>query len=172
MRLIDADALKNLSFERMIHTDFGDTAIPIEEIDNVPTVEVVTDEDIKNAYDTGYKMAKHERPQGEDNTPTGTWIPEEETYTDLSGTIETYTRFKCDHCMQGQNFGPYPFCPWCGKDMRPEAIREAEGCNIKICSTCREGRVDNNSETCYCNNEESEKAGQQTALYDTCSAWR
>lgn len=59
----------------------------------------------------------------DNNTPTGKWIPEEETYTDLSGTIETYTRFKCDHCMQGQNFGPYPFCPWCGTKMNPE-IRE------------------------------------------------
>lgn len=39
MRLIDADYLKNLPFERLIHTDFGDTAIPIEEIDNAPTVE-------------------------------------------------------------------------------------------------------------------------------------
>lgn len=39
MRLIDADELKNLPFERMIHTDFGETAIPIEEIDNAPTVE-------------------------------------------------------------------------------------------------------------------------------------
>ena len=44
----------------------------------------------------------------------------EETYTDLSGTIETYTRFKCDRCMQGQNFGPYHFCPWCGADMKPK----------------------------------------------------
>lgn len=50
MRLIDADALKNLPFERMIHTDFGETAIPIEEIDNAPTV--ITEEYIvalKNA---------------------------------------------------------------------------------------------------------------------------
>lgn len=38
MRLIDADDLKNLPFERMIHTDFGETAIPIEEIDNAPTI--------------------------------------------------------------------------------------------------------------------------------------
>lgn len=38
MRLIDADYLKNLPFERMIHTDFGDTAISIEEIDNAPTI--------------------------------------------------------------------------------------------------------------------------------------
>ena len=38
MRPIDADALLNLPFERMIHTDFGDTAIPIEEIEAAPTV--------------------------------------------------------------------------------------------------------------------------------------
>lgn len=38
MRTIDADYLKNLPFERLIHTDFGDTAVPIEEIDNAPTV--------------------------------------------------------------------------------------------------------------------------------------
>lgn len=38
MRLIDADALKNLPFERMFHTDCGDMTIPIEEINNAPTV--------------------------------------------------------------------------------------------------------------------------------------
>ena len=38
MRLIDADALKNLPFHRLIHTDFGDTAVSFEEIDNAPTV--------------------------------------------------------------------------------------------------------------------------------------
>lgn len=38
MRLIDADYLKNLPFERMIHTDFGETAISIEEINNAPTI--------------------------------------------------------------------------------------------------------------------------------------
>lgn len=47
MRLIDADYLKNLPFERLIHTDFGETAIPIEEIDNAPTVEFIgVNEDI------------------------------------------------------------------------------------------------------------------------------
>lgn len=37
--LISRSYLKNLPFERVIHTDFGDTAIPIEEIDNAPAVE-------------------------------------------------------------------------------------------------------------------------------------
>ena len=39
MRLIDADYLINLPFERQIHTDFGETAISIEEIANAPTIE-------------------------------------------------------------------------------------------------------------------------------------
>ena len=59
----------------------------------------------------------------EDDTPAGKWIPEEKTFTDLSGAIETYTRFKCDRCLQGQDFGPYPFCPWCGKKMNQEITK-------------------------------------------------
>ena len=36
--LISRSALKELPFEKVIYTDFGDTAIPIEEIDNAPAV--------------------------------------------------------------------------------------------------------------------------------------
>jgi hypothetical protein len=85
------------------------------------------DEAIESRGDTPFSDARQflslaikalgERTQGE-------WIPSEETYTDLSGTIETYTRFQCDRCMQGQNFGPYPFCPWCGSKMTPEISEE------------------------------------------------
>ena len=50
MRLIDADYFKNLPFERLIHTDFGDTAIPIEEIDNAPTIEAITNEELNKIY--------------------------------------------------------------------------------------------------------------------------
>ena len=50
MRLIDADYLKNLPFERLIHTDYGETAIPIEEIDNVPTVEPKLKDSIIEAF--------------------------------------------------------------------------------------------------------------------------
>lgn len=39
MRLIDADALLNLPFEKMIHTDYGDTCVPIEEIEMAPTID-------------------------------------------------------------------------------------------------------------------------------------
>lgn len=51
--LISRSYLINLPFERVIHTDFGDTAIPIEEIDNAPTVKAYTDEELKKKYDEG-----------------------------------------------------------------------------------------------------------------------
>lgn len=38
MRLIDADYLKSLPFHQLIHTDYGDTCVSFEEIDNAPTV--------------------------------------------------------------------------------------------------------------------------------------
>ena len=65
MRLIDADALMNLPFEKMIHTDYGDTCVPIEEIETAPTVEYPF---YQEAYQTGYEEGKNKRPQGE-------WIP-------------------------------------------------------------------------------------------------
>jgi hypothetical protein len=68
--------------------------------------------DIKGEVEGDYEIIGkyEERPQGE-------WIPEENTFTDLNGIIETYTRFKCSICNQGQNFGEYPFCCWCGAKM-------------------------------------------------------
>ena len=62
------------------------------------------------ALKNGTPVYEHEKLQGE-------WIPEESTFIDLNGIIETYTRFKCSICNQGQNFGEYPFCCWCGAKM-------------------------------------------------------
>lgn len=56
MRLIDADYLKNLPFERLIHTDFGETAIPMEEIDRAPTIDTTFKEVV--AYECGQKSVK------------------------------------------------------------------------------------------------------------------
>lgn len=82
MRLIDADYIKNLPFERLIHTDYGDTAIPIEEIDNAPTVcaenvdKVILEHEtiaLSKGLQMGYEQARKdfERPQGEcDNCVT------------------------------------------------------------------------------------------------------
>lgn len=38
MRLVDADYLLSLPFHKMIHTDFGETGVPVEEIENAPTI--------------------------------------------------------------------------------------------------------------------------------------
>lgn len=130
--LISREALKEIILKEYKGYEVSSTSASdiIKIIDNAPTVDTFTFDDMKKGINVGYKAGrlseKWERPQGKDNTPTGTWIPEEETYTDLSGTIETYTRFKCDNCMQGQNFGPYPFCPWCGKKMNPEIRKETK----------------------------------------------
>lgn len=91
MRLIDADALKNLPFERMIHTDFGDTCVPIEEIDNAETI-------IPFASVETQTMIQYERPQGE-------W------------KSEGYFVF-CDYCGSSNGNNRTPFCPYCGAEMK------------------------------------------------------
>lgn len=54
---------------------------------------------------------------------------------------------------------------------RAEDLRSpAKG--LRTCKTCQESLMDCYHQTCYCNNEESEKAGQNTEPSDTCSAWR
>ncbi len=63
--LISRSYLKNLPFERVIHTDYGETAIPIEEIETAPTVEAPTYTDIIEANKEGYNTARrlYERSQ-------------------------------------------------------------------------------------------------------------
>jgi hypothetical protein len=122
MRLIDADEIKKLPFEKLIHTDFGDTCIPIEEIDYAPTVEaLLTNEEVKDFakenFDIGYEMAKakFERPHGE-------WVV---TAEDNDGVH----RICCPFCSyeKGSNntdtiivtFTNFPkFCENCGADMK------------------------------------------------------
>lgn len=114
MRLIDADALKNLPFERMIHTDFGETAIPIEEIDNAPTVEYPF---YQEAYQTGYEEGHIDGVlQGEKlyARPQGEWIPCYVNFTDGSKPLFAYC--KCSLCNK-QATGVYKFCPNCGAEM-------------------------------------------------------
>lgn len=97
-------------------------------IDNAPTVADHSRELVQKSLELGRNVGffegKTETAKEQARAKQGKWIPNEETYTDLSGTIETYTRFKCDQCLQGQNFGPYPFCPWCGSKMTPEISEE------------------------------------------------
>ena len=49
--------------------------------------------------------------------PAGEWIRSEETFEDLSGTFETYTRSTCSICNQANGWGEVPYCPWCGAKM-------------------------------------------------------
>ena len=116
MRLIDADYLKNLPFERVIHTDFGDTAIPIKEIDNAPTVDTTFREVV--AYECGQKSVE-ERPKGK-------WIHCEQV-NGLGGY------WKCSCCGEPAIFTPRldidntqlyswdnsktNYCPKCGAQM-------------------------------------------------------
>lgn len=99
MRLIDADALKNLPFERMIHTDFGDTAIPIEEIDNAPTVKPRDNFDL--GYVQGLEDGKNDRPQGE-------WI--------FRQGVTCGGYYKCSNCGEVER-AEKNFCHNCGAKM-------------------------------------------------------
>ena len=87
-------------------------------IDNAPTVEGFTKEDMSGAYNEGYACGsrENERPQGE-------WVKvkEERMSIDMSGEI--VTRYKCSKCGRVIATFPskladyYPFCH-CGADMR------------------------------------------------------
>ena len=76
---------------------------------------------IKDAIDYGIEAINEQRAEGE-------WIPEEQTFEDLSGTIETYTRFVCSRCNQANGWGAVSYCPWCGAKMekRHEQHRETD----------------------------------------------
>lgn len=104
MRLIDADYLKNLPFEKMIHTDWGDTAVPIEEIDNAPTVEITEEQAIDKLHETGW-LPRHDKEMTE--RPQGEWINSQVGQT-------------CNLCKEIQ-FGYDSFrnfCPNCGARMK------------------------------------------------------
>lgn len=94
--LISRSYLKNLPFERVIHTDFGDTAIPIEEIDNAPTV------DIKDQI-------------------AGEWIYPEKTDKE-KGYGGYCSNCKCDMPIfvedWKQKYCETKFCPNCGAKMK------------------------------------------------------
>lgn len=113
VRLIDANALKNLPFERMIHTDYGETAIPIEEIDNAPTVEpeVYMNGKDYNLYLEGYKQGKKdfERPQGE-------WLTHRVAFYLTCPFCRCNLRALKDKVFEGDF--DYNFCPNCGADLR------------------------------------------------------
>lgn len=106
MRLIDADALKELPFHRLTHTDWGETCVSFEEIDNAPTVDKT---DVISYIDGLIDGAEAVRPHGK-------WIYKQ---------VYDYEYWECSHCgepwttIEGtpqDNF--MNFCPNCGADMR------------------------------------------------------
>ena len=99
MRLIDADKLINLPFERLIHTDYGETAVPLEEIDNAPTVEVSYLTNCANCERVEKIRAK--RPQGK-------WL---DVYV-------THIAYECSCCHRQMPICDFfNFCPNCGAQM-------------------------------------------------------
>ena len=67
----------------------------------------------KKGYEEGYQDGY--RAITNESTDTAEWIE-----TDHKGTP-----YLCPSCQCFSNLRYY-WCPWCGKDMRPEAIRQAE----------------------------------------------
>lgn len=111
MRLIDADELKkkfkDSSYWTYTH-EYGD-AIPIgwimSGIDNAPTVEPYTKDDMTREYLKGYNACKdmNERPQGE-------WI-DHEKHIECN---QCHVWFLKDYLIRKS------FCPNCGADMKGE----------------------------------------------------
>ena len=114
MRLIDADELINLPFERMIHTDFGDTAIPIEEIDNAPTVEPFEPDYVgaerlearQRGYEEGYRNGMEIGKTLNPKIKQGEWIKHKN---------EAY---ECPFCHKQITGTDLNFCVKCGADMK------------------------------------------------------
>ena len=77
-----------------------------ETIDNVPTVEAYTHEQVKELVDLNKKLSE-ERPQGK-------WVTVKQDT--ILGTFEVKNKV-CDQCNHATKY-EYPFCPWCGADMR------------------------------------------------------
>lgn len=111
MRLIDADYIKNLPFERMIHTDFGDTAIPIEEIDNAPTVRFI---DVFNNYTYLNQYNRYSEPE------LNKYISRIDNECIMLECPECKSRIISTAFSFAVGTKGYSFCPYCGSDMRNE----------------------------------------------------
>lgn len=96
MRLIDADALLNLPFEKMIHTDYGDTCVPIEEIEMAPTISLSLNEDRQSGH----------------------WILEEEDCDNRGNNF--YQCSKCFYHDTHSSDAIVPYCWHCGAYMLSE----------------------------------------------------
>lgn len=101
MRLIDADRLK----DKLV--SLRDYRQVCEIINNAPTVEYPF---YQEAYQSGYEEGRKdsERPQGK-------WIWD----SDFIAFGNPYGAYRCSYC-DGHSSDKYPYCFWCGADMRTE----------------------------------------------------
>lgn len=113
---LKAEILKALDKGNL--TDYEPSAVICEIydrcIDNAPTVETYTQDDVQYAiregHQVGYEMAKakFERPKGE-------WIEVNQIISDT----ETSTHWECSICKEpDRKEGKSKFCCECGADMR------------------------------------------------------
>ena len=118
MRLIDADALKKAIIE--LNLDNSSHWSVIYKIDNAPTIDTYTEDDVQYAieegHQVGYEMAKakFERPQGEweffsvgNNQYSRCSICKDEHTSEYTDLDWWYDNFK--------------YCPNCGAKMTKEA---------------------------------------------------
>lgn len=107
MRLIDADALKDIFLQDRCGDNFLPKHYVISTINNAPTVELTEEQAIDKLHETGW-LIRHdkemtERPQGEWN-----YFAEEMGGIRITG--------ECPNCKQRRILDN--FCSNCGADMR------------------------------------------------------
>ena len=109
-RLIDANKLKKATEKYTDCANIDCINCFRELIDDAPTIETYTEEDIRlsnrTGFDDGYEKAKEEFER-----PKGHWVEKQETSRSVS--------FYCSEC-ECAGLGVENFCSWCGADMRKE----------------------------------------------------
>jgi len=121
MRLIDADKLKECAIACNIHNGtLTDLCVPLYQIDNAPTEDVIPNKEGYEMYNKGY-MSGYER--GKEERPHGEWIIRWTGNEEIAYCTNCKNEFDPDSLYLGGN--EYPkFCPECGADMRKEADNE------------------------------------------------
>lgn len=116
--LISRTELKKCAIPCEIHNGaLTELCVPLYQIDNAPTVEGFTKEDMSGAYNEGYmcgnKEAINSRPQGK-------WVAREDMdYIDENKVVHNH--FMCNKCGLIHDFidehtSQYNFCPNCGAE--------------------------------------------------------
>lgn len=103
--LISREVLKKDFIETINAQGFMTTEEIISKIDNAPTVE-------EKSYAMGYQDGLEDGLDG--IRPQGEWITVKQDT--ILGNFEVNNKV-CDQCNHATKY-EYPFCPWCGADMR------------------------------------------------------